>query len=121
MASVTDAKFNVNREVCKIVLFMPLKHLILRTDTKQLLTTSNFMPQMKVKVYLHQQINNENIQENTNCNICARKFHKNRGLQQHLKICQRKNITKVAARQWQQIMTTMIILVPATIAMVTGI
>ena len=54
MASVKDAKFNVNREVCKIFLFMPLKHLILRTDTKQLLTTSNFMPQMKVKVYLHQ-------------------------------------------------------------------
>ena len=32
----------------------------------------------------NQQINSENIEENASCNSCARTFHTNRGLLQHL-------------------------------------
>ena len=41
----------------------------------------------------NQQINSENIEENTSCNICARTFRTNRGLLQHLNFCRRRNIT----------------------------
>ena len=34
-----------------------------------------------------------NIEENASCNICARTFHTNSGLLQHLNFCRRKNIT----------------------------
>ena len=41
----------------------------------------------------NQQINSENTEENGSCNICARIFHTNCGLLQHLNFCRRRNIT----------------------------
>ena len=40
-----------------------------------------------------QQINSENIEGNASRNICARTFHTNRGLLQHLNFLRRRNIT----------------------------
>ena len=50
----------------------------------------------------NQQINSKNIEENADCNICARTFRTNRGLLQHLNFCRIRNITN----NGNQIITT---------------
>ena len=49
----------------------------------------------------NQQINSENTEENASCNICARTFHTNCGLLQHLTYAEEEIRPITATKQWQ--------------------